>query len=150
MPQPTRQRLAVLARLVWVLPCSLLGGVVGLVVLALGGSAKKVDHTVELALTHHQGAVPRWAAGFPFSGITLGHVIVGQSHEGLAALRSHERVHVRQYERLGVFFFVAYPAASLIAWCQGKCPYLGNYFEQEAFALTPNGRAADSKKIANK
>lgn len=101
MPLPTRQRLAVLARLIWVLPCSLPGGVVGLVVLALGGSAKTVDHTVELALTHHQSAVPRWAARLAFGGITLGHVIVGQSHEGLAALRSHERVHVRQYERLG-------------------------------------------------
>lgn len=120
-------------RLLWALPCSLIGLSLGALALALGGSARRVGHTLEIALAGQQRQAPRWACRLPFLAITFGHVIVGQSHEALAALRPHERVHVRQYEILGPCFLVAYPLSSLMAWLRGDCPYRGNRFEREAF-----------------
>jgi pterin-4a-carbinolamine dehydratase len=91
----------------------------------------------QVALAAEQQHTPAWARRLRFSAITLGHVIVGQSHEALAALRAHERVHVQQYERLGLLFLVAYPGASVWALIRGRCPYRGNHFEQQAFAQAP-------------
>jgi hypothetical protein len=68
----------------------------------------------------------------PFDAITLGHVILGRSAEALELLRAHEREHVRQYERWGPVFFLAYPAASLWQWLRGRNPYWFNYFEVQA------------------
>lgn len=121
-------------RVLWALPCSLIGLLLGAAVLLLGGSARRVGHTLEIGLAAEQRRAPRWARRLPFLAITFGHVIVGQSHEALAALRPHERVHVRQYEMLGPCFLLAYPLASLLAWLRGDCPYRGNRFEREAFA----------------
>ncbi|MCA0239789.1 MAG: hypothetical protein LCI02_02935 [Proteobacteria bacterium] len=120
--------------LVWALPCSLIGLLLGAVAIVLGGSARRVDHTIEIALAAEQRHSPRWARRLPFLAITFGHVIVGQSHEALTLLRPHERVHVRQYEWLGPCFLIAYPLSSLLAWLRGDCPYRGNRFEREAFA----------------
>lgn len=103
-------------------------------VLAAGGSARRVGSTIEVALAARHRGVPVWAHGFRFSAITFGHVILGQSHEVLAVLRPHERVHVRQYERLGLLFFIAYPGSSLLALARGRCPYRDNRFEKQAFA----------------
>lgn len=131
--------------LLWAAPCSAVGAVLGLVAIALGGSARRAGHTIEVGLSLRQADVPRWARGLRTSAITFGHVIVGQSHEVLAALRAHERVHVRQYEQLGPLFFVAYPASSLLAWLRGGCPYHGNHFERQAVALAA---AADAQRSA--
>jgi hypothetical protein len=106
----------------------------GTLIIALGGSARRVGHTIEFALAVKQQHAPAWACRLSFSAITFGHVIAGQSHEVLAVLRPHERVHVRQYELLGPVFFLAYPASSLLALIRGQCPYRGNSFEQQAFA----------------
>ena len=132
----TDHRFRLVLRMLWALPCSIVGVVLGLVLVLLGGSFRRVGPTCEVALTVQHQQVPPWARQLRFSGITFGHVILGKSHEVLAVLRPHERVHVRQYETLGVFFFLAYPAASLVAWLQGQCPYAGNHFERQAFAQT--------------
>ena len=128
------RRIALLLRALWALPCFVAGALVGMAIVALGGSARRVDHTIEVALAVEQPHTPAWARQLRFSAITLGHVIVGQSHEALAALRAHERVHVRQYELFGPLFFVAYPGASVWALIRGRCPYRGNHFEKQAFA----------------
>ena len=74
--------------------------------------------------------------GFPFCGpvaaITLGHVVLGVSADALNATRTHERVHVRQYERWGILFLVLYPLAGVHAWMKGGNPYLDNVFERQA------------------
>ena len=119
-------------RLFWVLPCSLVGAMLGLVLLCAGASARRVDRTFEIAW--NDGQAPRWVRHFKFDAITLGHVILGVSHNTLAKWRSHERVHVHQYERWGVVFFLAYPASSLLAWLRGDCVYRGNWFERQAYA----------------
>lgn len=131
------RRIALLLRMLWALPCSMVGALLGMAIVALGGSARRVDHTIEVALAVEQPHTPAWARQLRFSAITLGHVIVGQSHEALAALRAHERVHVQQYELFGPLFFVAYPGASVWALIQGQCHYRGNHFEMQAFARAP-------------
>jgi hypothetical protein len=67
-----------------------------------------------------------------FHAITLGHVILGTDPPTLARLRAHEQVHVRQYERWGPLFFLAYPAASAWLWLRGGRPYRDNPFERQA------------------
>jgi hypothetical protein len=66
--------------------------------------------------------------------ITLGHVVLGVSREALTATRTHERAHVRQFERWGVLLLVLYPLAGLAAWLRGGHPYRDNVFECEARA----------------
>jgi hypothetical protein len=67
-------------------------------------------------------------------------VILGISRAELARLRAHEQVHVRQYELLGPLFLLAYPAASLLAWLRGQCPYAGNAFERHACREAERGQ----------
>jgi hypothetical protein len=119
-------------RCAWALPCSALGLAAGALLALAGARARRVDGTLEIGLRARQHEVPRWARACPFGAITLGHVIVGQSHEMLARLRAHEQVHVRQYERWGALFLLAYPLASLWAGLHGGDPYRDNVFEREA------------------
>ena len=133
-PDVNVHRARFLIGLLWALPCSAVGALLALVVICLGGSARRIGHTVEVGLSDNQSGVPRWARDLRFSAITFGHFIIGESHDVLAVLRRHERVHVRQYEVLGLFFFLAYPAASLLAWLRGRSAYHGNYFERQAVA----------------
>jgi hypothetical protein len=67
--------------------------------------------------------------------LTIGHVVVARDGEALADTRAHERVHVAQYERWGLFFLPAYVLASLWAAARGRHFYLDNRFEREARAL---------------
>ncbi|MGF1580234.1 MAG: hypothetical protein ACFCD0_12800 [Gemmataceae bacterium] len=64
--------------------------------------------------------------------MTLGHVIVARDQECLERSRRHERVHVRQFERWGIFLI---PVSRLVGWWlswRGFDPYLDNPFELEA------------------
>jgi len=119
--------------ILWASPCSLVGLALGAVVLLLGGSVRRVGCALEFA--PYGGLAPSTSRlrRLPFSAITFGHVILGTSLQDLVRLRAHELVHVRQYERLGPFFFIAYPASSLLAAATGGCPYRNNRFEMEAF-----------------
>ncbi len=121
-------------RLLWAAPTSVLGLLLAVPVLAAGGTLRRVGPTLEVAL--HRDALPsrsRWRRA-PFVAITLGHVIVARCGEDLARWRAHERVHVRQAERLGPLFVPAYLLASVAAWWRGDCPYRGNRYEVEAYA----------------
>lgn len=71
-------------------------------------------------------------ASFFFGAITLGHVIIGRDERVLAQVRVHELQHVRQYECWGLFFFLAYPASSLVQLLRGRNPYWFNHFEIES------------------
>lgn len=122
-----------LIRYAWALPASLIGATFVLLVLASSGRAKV-----------HQGiweATGGWpgrclARGLPFSGsvaaITLGHVVLASCEESLCATRKHEREHVRQYERWGLLFFLAYLLAGCWAWLKDGDPYQDNTFEVAA------------------
>ena len=67
------------------------------------------------------------------SAMTLGHVVLGRDLVLLEMTRPHERVHVRQCERWGIFFLPAYGIASLIALARGGNMYRDNVFEREAY-----------------
>ncbi len=126
-------RLAFACRLLWAAPCSLLGLLLGAVLLALGGQCQRVQHTLEFSRFCTAPAPDSLWARLPWQGITFGHVILGVCAPTLQALRSHEHVHVRQYECWGVFFLIAYPLASLFALLAGQRPYRDNVFERAAY-----------------
>ncbi len=104
--------------------------------LCSGGGVRRVRGTLEI-----YGGAPAWLLrhGTLLKGgaeaITLGHVIIGRTPEALDRCRSHEHVHVRQYEKWGPFFLPAYFLAGLWAWARGQDPYRDNPFEREAYAL---------------
>ena len=121
--------------MLWALPMTLVG--VAFVVLGLlsGGRVALVDGVIEA----HGGVVKRGLARLPVGrggagALTLGHVVLGANATALRTSRAHERVHVAQYERLGIAFPFAYAASSLSALLRGQNPYAANRFEKEAAA----------------
>ena len=123
---------AVAGRL-WAAPCTAVGLCLFAPALLFGGSARPVDGCIEIALARRE-LVPKWVRRLPFNAITFGHLVAAVSPAELERLRRHERAHVEQYERWGLLFFVAYPAASLWQWARGRRAYLDNVFEVQARA----------------
>jgi hypothetical protein len=121
------------AAYLWAAPVSLLGLALALPAGIGWGQARMRDGLLEVTggLASKLLACPLPGSG-PVMGLALGHVLVGRTAEGLAALASHERVHVAQAERWGILFLVAYPLASLWAWSRGGHPYRDNAFERQA------------------
>jgi hypothetical protein len=125
----------------WAAPNTALGILFGLVFIGLGGRMQVVAGVAEF----HGGSAGRFFASRPhpfcFGAMTLGHVILGTCQKQLTALRTHEHVHVRQYEKWGMFFLPAYALSSLWEVGHGRNGYRNNYFERQAYAL------ADQSKI---
>ncbi|HYE57360.1 MAG TPA: hypothetical protein VD948_02595 [Rhodothermales bacterium] len=123
-------------RYLWASPNTLLGLVCAGVACLTGGRVRLVAGVVEA-----HGGLVAWGLRrlVPLKGgaaaLTLGHVVLGRDADMLDATRTHERVHVRQYERWGPFFLPAYAAASLWAAARGRPAYLANAFEREAYAV---------------
>jgi len=67
--------------------------------------------------------------------MTLGHTILGRNIETLEIVRTHELIHVRQYEKWGVLFIPVYLVCSVYLWLAGKDCYRDNPFEQQAYRL---------------
>jgi hypothetical protein len=113
----------------WVSPNTLLGLLCG-----IGGNLRLVDGVIEIHgplarfVLDHSGLCRGAAA------MTLGHVVIGQNQKCLDDSRSHERIHVRQYETFGPFFIPLYFACSFHAWRTRQDAYRGNYFEVEAYS----------------
>jgi len=118
----------------WVAPNTALGLLLGLVMISLGGRVHFIDGVAEF----HGGWVGNFFASrshpFCFGAITVGHVILATCHNELSALRVHEHVHVRQYERWGIFFLPAYALSSMWELCHGRNGYWNNCFEKQAYA----------------
>ena len=121
-------------RYTWAAPASAVGLAVAVFAVLLGARARVVDGVVEVAGGWLSTGVSMLPPMLRFEAITFGHVVLGATHTVLCGLRSHERVHVRQYERWGLLFFPAYVGSSLVQWLRGCDPYLDNRFEREAFA----------------
>jgi len=122
-------------RYAWAALPTLVGLALALPVLAFGGTARRIGGTLEIAGRPIAGFVARMPARLRFQAITFGHVILGVDHAVLAAVRTHERVHVRQYERWGPLFLPLYVASSAVQLACGRDPYRDNRFEREAFAV---------------
>lgn len=121
----------VIAAILWASPWTVVGLSFGLLALVTGGSVRRRSRTVEF----HGGLAAWLLARLPGSpsAMTLGHAILGRTALALDMARSHELVHVRQYERWGPFFVPAYLLSSLAVWLAGKDAYYDNPFEREAF-----------------
>jgi hypothetical protein len=132
MDLPARNAMQRFARYLWAAPCSTVGLVMALPALLLGGSARLVNGVIEISAAAFLSRVG--CRRLPFRAITFGHVIIGASRSSLRRLRSHERVHVGQYETWGVLFFAAYPLSSLLQLLRGRSPYWHNRFERQAYA----------------
>ena len=117
----------------WALPTTLVGAGFVAVATATGGRAAFVDGVLEA----HGGAldlvlrrlVPLRGGA---SAMALGHVVVGRNAGCLERTRAHERAHVRQAERWGVFFVPAYFVSSVVAAMRGGHYYRDNRFERDA------------------
>lgn len=119
-------------RYLWAAPCSVLGLMLAVVAFLTGASVRRYRGTLEVTGGRFGSWISRLPSPLRFYAVTLGHVIVGVSHDLLIAHREHERVHVRQYERWGILFIPLYGIASLLQYFYGRDPYHGNRFEREA------------------
>lgn len=131
LARPFAQRLFAYS---WASPYSLLGLAFGLVALLLGARAHVREGTLEFGGGWLGARLARRPAPFCFTAIAFGHVILGIDEAALGAVRAHEQVHVRQYERWGPLFGPAYLLSSLAQLLRGRRPYLDNCFEREAYA----------------
>jgi hypothetical protein len=118
---------------IWASPYTLIGLLLGGIGLCTGGRGRIRGHVVEC----YGGAVKWLVIHLPHGqftlAFTLGHTILGQSDASLDIARDHEMVHVRQFERWGLFMGPAYLLSSLVLWIAGRRPYRDNPFEREAY-----------------
>ena len=114
----------------WVAPVTLFGLLLAILAYWLGASVKRRFGVLEVAGNTRTPILRSISSRF--EAITLGHVILGRNHGTLTRYRSHEHVHVRQYERWGLLFPVLYVLASFRALLTGKRFYWDNVFELEA------------------
>jgi len=91
----------------------------------VSGTVEVYGGVIGRFVSHHPGSLR-------LSAVTLGHVVLGASGPRLDALRAHERVHVRQYERWGPLFLPAYALSSLGQVVHGGHWYRDNDFERQA------------------
>jgi hypothetical protein len=111
----------------------MLGLTLGSLALLSGGRVQRTGRVIEF-----HGRFLAWLLGkVPISdgasAMTLGHVVIAADQVQLDRTRGHERVHVGQYERWGLFFVPAYCAFAVAMLARGRDPYLDNPFEREAF-----------------
>lgn len=119
--------------LVWACPYSLFGLGIGAMGMLFGGKGRLRDGAFEFYGGWVAWIVRHLPTGPNTAGITLGHVILGQTADGLESVGGHERVHVRQFERWGPAMGPAYLLASAWMWATGRDAYRDNPFEVEAY-----------------
>lgn len=127
-------------RYAWALPATLVGIALGVIACLAGARWRAVTGVLEVCGGSALSGLHRLPFARRFGAITFGHVVIGVDASMLERSRSHERVHVAQYERWGVLFFPAYLGESALQWLRGRDPYLDNRFERAAFAGSPRGR----------
>lgn len=133
------QALLRIAQYAWALPYSALGLLFGLVAVLCGARVQIREGALEVGGGRLGRLLSRLPAPFCFSAMTLGHVILGIDRLTLNAVRAHEQVHVRQYERCGPLFGPAYFLSSLQQLLRGRRPYRDNHFERQAYGKSGGG-----------
>lgn len=126
------QRIAQWGIYLWVSPASACGLILALPLLLLGGKCRRVTGVLEICAPN---CCARWSRHF--AAITFGHVVIARDAQQMAALREHERVHVRQYARWGILFFPLYLGSSFWQLLRGRRFYRDNCFECEAYGDAP-------------
>ena len=123
-----------IVRYLWAGPNTLVGLLLALLTRLTGGDWSIHTGVVEA----HGGCIKPILQRLPFlkSGalaITIGHVVLAQSDAALDITRTHERLHVRQFECWGPLFGPAYLLAGAWQWAHGRNPYRDNPFEVQAY-----------------
>ena len=116
----------------WAAPCTLAGMVVALVSIALGAKPRLRDGTFQVVGGRLVTGISSLPTRLRILAFTYGHVIFAVDEAALDAYRTHELVHVRQYEHWGLLFPILYLGSSLIQKLKGRDPYFANRFEREA------------------
>ena len=119
---------------IWTSPNTLIGLLLGLFGLLTQGRVQVREGCLEF----FGGSVSWLLSRLGSQGVaamTLGHTILGQDRETLDLVRSHEQIHVWQYEKWGVLFIPAYLLSSGCLWLAGKDCYRENPFERQAYRL---------------
>jgi hypothetical protein len=127
-----RRSLAALA-ILWASPWTMFGLLIGGLGLLAGGGVQRTGRVVEF----WGGGAAWFLRMFPLiagaAAITFGHTVLARSKVDLDDSRSHELIHVQQYERWGPLFIPAYLSCYVALWLIGRHPYFDNPFEREAF-----------------
>lgn len=121
----------------WAFPASACGAILAMTLLLLGGRVAWVDGVCEVCAPNYLGR-----SSCRFGAMTFGHVVIARDAVQMAALRAHERVHVRQYARWGILFFPLYLGSSCWQLLRGRRFYRDNCFEREAYGDAPKSRSA--------
>ena len=129
-----------LLRYLWAAPYTLVGVMLGALLLLFGAKWRTQGGVLEFFGGRIGMALARLPRSLGFSAMTLGHVILAVDRSALAQLRRHEWVHVRQYEHWGPLFVPAYLLSSLMQLLRGRNPYRENHFERQAYAAAPARR----------
>jgi hypothetical protein len=113
----------------WASPVSAVGLALALLAAATGGRMRLRTGVVEA----HGGLPARWLRGGRWhsggAATTLGHVILARDEATLERSRDHERKHVGQFERWGVFLLPAYWLTAAWLRLTGRDPYLDHPLE---------------------
>lgn len=133
-------RLKKLAAYAWASPNTLLGILLALIVGRSTNQWVWVDGVLEISGPKLASWLNRpWGALSSITAITFGHAVLAQSREAHDFTRTHERIHVHQYERWGPAFIPAYLGASGYLWLRGRDCYRENPFEKEAYENEKGG-----------
>ncbi|NLY00018.1 MAG: hypothetical protein GXY83_28300 [Rhodopirellula sp.] len=130
------RQLLLFAAVLWASPWTMVGLTIGLLALIKGGQIQRTGRVLEF-----WGIGPAFFLNtFPLirgaSAVTFGHAVLARDRTCLEWSRSHELVHVRQYERWGPLFVPAYLFWWVFLWLTGRHPYFDNPFEREAFRVS--------------
>ncbi len=142
-PKPPGSRRFPLLYVLWALPVSLFA--LSLLPLAL----YRAHWQLRNGVLEVSGPALAWFLGGPwfralaggsgFAAATIGHVVVARNAQALDDCRTHEHAHVRQCERWGPLFPLAYVGAGLhAAWAARS---LAAYYRDNAFEI--EARAAE-------
>lgn len=132
-PRPVAAALGRALLYAWASPVTLVGLLLALLVRATGGTVRRVSGVVEASGGLLVRLFPRIHPRLHLLAVTLGHVVLAEHEESAERSRSHERVHVAQYERWGLLFPLLYFGSSAWALLRRRDPYRDNAFEREAF-----------------
>jgi hypothetical protein len=120
---------------IWAAPYTAMGVAIGYLGVLTGGRMRPHSGVLEF----HGGAASRFLDLLPLPHVlafTLGHTVIGRDANALEVTRTHERVHVEQFERWGLLMGPAYLGCSAVLWLQGRDAYRDNPFEREAYDRT--------------
>jgi len=112
-----------LAGYAWAGPVTALG-------LALAGLTALTGAHVRAGVVEAHGGAAGWLLRRRgAAAAALGHVVLARDADCLTRSRAHERHHVRQFERWGVFLLPAYFLVAGWLRATGRHPYLDHPFE---------------------